>query len=50
MSSWGWTAPEEQPVRRVREDVRDGLAVIACSAAMSLLVALALLVFMTIAG
>jgi hypothetical protein len=50
MASWGWTAPEEEPVRRVREDVRDGLAVVACSAAMSLLIALALLVFMSLAG
>lgn len=50
MASWGWTAPEEQPVRRVREDVRDGIAVVACSAAMSLLVALSVLVLMKLAG
>ena len=36
MSSWGAVAPAEQkPVRRVREEVRDGAAVIVVSACLS---------------
>jgi hypothetical protein len=36
MSSWGVIAPpEEKPVRRVREEVRDGVAVVVVSAVVS---------------
>ncbi len=49
MSSWGWTAPEEPPVRRVRDEVRDGVAVVALSALMSTAVAFAVLLVMKLA-
>lgn len=50
MANWGWSAPEETPVRRVRDDVRDGMAVVACSAAMSTVVSLVVLVLTKFAG
>ena len=51
MSSWGISAPEQDPpVRRVREEVRDGVAVVAVSAAASTLVALVLTICMKLAG
>ena len=50
MASWGWVAPEEPPVRRVREEVRDGVAVVAFSALMSTAVSIAALLMMKLAG
>jgi hypothetical protein len=50
MASWGWVAPEEPPVRRVREEVRDGVAVVVCSALMSTAVSIGVLVLMKLAG
>jgi hypothetical protein len=52
MTSWGATqaATEEQPVRRVREEVRDGLAVIVVSAAASTAVAIVLTLVTKFAG
>jgi len=50
MSSWGWAEPEEPPVRRVREEVRDGVAVVAFSAVMSTAVSVAVLIVMKLAG
>ncbi len=50
MSSWGAVAHEEPPVRRVREEVKDGAAVVAFSAAMSSAVAIAVLILMKLAG
>ncbi len=39
-----------QPVRRVRHEVRDGMAVIAFSAAASTVLAAALMVFLSVVG
>ena len=50
MSSWGAVAHEEPPVRRVREEVRDGVAVVVFSAIMSTAVSVAVLVLMKLAG
>jgi hypothetical protein len=51
MSSWEVAASEEPaPVRRVREEVRDGVVVVVFSATMSTAVALAALVLMKLAG
>lgn len=50
MSSWGLAAPEEPPVRRVREEVRDGAAVAAFSAVTSTVVSVAVLVLMKLVG
>ncbi len=50
MSSWGAVAHEEPPVRRVREEVKDGAAVVAFSALMSTVVSVAVLVLMKLAG
>jgi hypothetical protein len=50
MSSWGALAHEERPVRRVREEVRDGVAVVVCSAVTSTAVAVAVLVLTKLAG
>jgi hypothetical protein len=51
MSSWGAVAPaEEKPVRRVREDFRDGAAVIIVSALMSTGLAVAVTVITWLAG
>jgi hypothetical protein len=51
MSSWGVTAPEEEPpVRRVREVVKDGVAASVCSLGASALVAIAITVVTKLAG
>ena len=50
MASWGCVAPEEPPVRRVRDEVRDGVAVVVCSALMSTAVSIGLLLMMKLAG
>ncbi len=50
MSSWGWTAPDERPVRRVREEVRDGVAVVAFSAVMSTALSVVVLLVTKLAG
>ncbi len=62
MSSWGLTAPEgpvsrashvehdEPPVRRVREEVRDSVAVCICTLCASTVVALALTLLSKLAG
>ncbi len=51
MTSWGVLAPtEERPVRRVREEVRDGLAVVCVSALASSSVALLVTVIAWLAG
>jgi hypothetical protein len=50
MVSWGVAAPEEPRVRRVREEVRDGVAVVAISAGMSTAVSIVVLVLMKLAG
>lgn len=42
--------PEQPPVRRVREEVRDGIAVICFSAAASVAFALAMLLAAMLAG
>ena len=42
--------PEQQPVRRVRQEVRDGVAVAAFSAAASLGLALTLLLLVSLVG
>ncbi len=51
MSSSGAEAlPTKPPVRRVRDEVKDGLAVAATSALISTLAAVALTVLMKLAG
>ncbi len=51
MASWGVvTPPDEKPVRRVREEVRDGLAAGAFSIGASTLVAVAITVVSKLAG
>jgi hypothetical protein len=53
MFTWGVTAEsadEDRPVRRVREEVRDGAAVVAVSAAASTAVALFAMLLMKLAG
>ena len=51
MSSWGVLAPEEEPpVRRVREEVKDGVAAAACSLGASVVVAVALTLIVKLAG
>lgn len=51
MSSWGVSAPaEEKPARRVREEVRDGAAVVAVSALLSSTVAVTVTVIARLAG
>jgi hypothetical protein len=51
MSSWGAVTPEEeQPVRRVRDVVKDGVAASACSLGASALVAIAITVVSKLAG
>jgi hypothetical protein len=51
MSSWGLVAPDEEPqLRRVREEVKDGAAVVALSAAASTVIAVALMLLMKLAG
>lgn len=42
--------PEQPPVRRVREEVRDGIAVVCFSAVASVAFALALMLLVTLAG
>jgi hypothetical protein len=42
--------PDEQPVRRVRQEVRDGVAVMCFSAVASVGVALALMVLVSLAA
>lgn len=48
MASWGQAALEAEPspVRRLRDEVKDGLAVVAASALLSTLAALAVTVLM----
>lgn len=51
MSSWGAVTPDhEPPARRVREEVRDGVSVIAASLLASTLVAVALTLVTKLAG
>ena len=50
MSSWGVLAPEEPPVRRVRDEVRDGVAVVVFSGVTSTAVAVFVLVLTKLAG
>jgi hypothetical protein len=51
MSNWTAKAvPAEPPVRRVREEVRDGLAVIATSALASTMLAVVATLLMKLAG
>jgi hypothetical protein len=51
MPSWdGRTAPVEQPVRRLRHEVRDGLAVIGVSLATSTAIVMALALLVKLAG
>jgi hypothetical protein len=51
MSSWEVIAPpEDKPVRRVREEVRDGAAVVLVSAATSIGIAVLLTVVTRLAG
>ncbi len=51
MASWGVTTPEpESPVRRVRDEVKDGMAVIACSALASSVMAFGVLLISKLAG
>jgi len=44
------TQPHVRPVRRVRQEVRDGIAVVAFSAAASTVLAVALLLLVRAAG
>ncbi len=50
MSSWGAVAHEEPPARRVREEVKDGAAVVALTAVMSTAVSILVLILMKLAG
>jgi hypothetical protein len=51
MSNWTIRpVPEEPPVRRVRDEVRDGVAVVVTSAIASTLLALVATVVMKLAG
>ena len=51
MSSWGLVAPDQEPpVRRVREEVKDGAAVMALSASASTVIAVAVTLLMKLAG
>lgn len=51
MSIWELVASEQQqPTRRIRDEIRDGLAVVAASAVASVLLAFAVLVLMKLAG
>ncbi|MEJ7707972.1 MAG: hypothetical protein WKF82_12310 [Nocardioidaceae bacterium] len=51
MSSWGVVTPEQEPpVRRVREEVKDGVAVICFSVLTSTTVAVALTMLTKLAG
>jgi hypothetical protein len=51
MSSWGVAAPDEEPrVRRVREEVKDGVAASLCSLGASALVCIALTVIVKLVG
>jgi len=51
MSSWGVSAREaEPPVRRVREVVKDGIAVIVTSALASIAMAVGVLLLTKLAG
>lgn len=51
MSSWGLEALETQsPVRRVRDEVKDGIAVVAASAVASTLLAIVVTVLMNLVG
>ncbi len=51
MSSWGVLAPDQEPpVRRVREEVKDGAAVVVVSAAASTFIALTVTLLMKLVG
>jgi hypothetical protein len=52
MSSWGLSAPEhdEPPVRRVREEVRDSVAVCLCTLLASTAVAVTVTLLTKFAG
>ncbi len=52
MSSWGVveTQQQEQPVRRVREEVKDGVFVVCFSVLASSTIALALMALTKLAG
>jgi hypothetical protein len=52
MSNWGVRALESEPppVRRVRQEVKDGVAVVAASAIASTLLAIAVTVLMKLVG
>ncbi len=51
MSSWGVsTREDEAPVRRVRDEVKDGAAVVAASAIASTLLAVGVLLLTKLAG
>lgn len=50
MSSWETTARQAKPVRRVREEVKEGIAVVATSALVSILMAVGVLLLSKLAG
>jgi len=51
MSSWGLVAPDDEPpVRRVREEVRDGLTACVCSLLLSVGLVVAIALITTLAG
>jgi hypothetical protein len=51
MSSWGALAPDDKrPVRRVREEVKDGLTASACSLGASAFVCIAVTFIVKLVG
>ena len=50
MTSWDAASPDRPACRRVRDDVRDGAAVVAVSATTSTLLAVVLTVITKLAG
>jgi hypothetical protein len=51
MSGWGASTSEvERPVRRVRDEVRDGVAVVLTSVAVSSVIAVCVLLLTKLAG
>lgn len=50
MSSWDLSEQDEPPVRRVREDARDSVAVVVCTLAASIAVTLAVTLLTKLAG
>lgn len=50
MSSWGVTRGSDAPARRIRDEVKDGAAVVAASAVVSTLLAVGLMLLTKLAG